>query len=558
MIRSRWLVLQAAAVALALSVIPPAPAAGICPYLASGALNMQMNVMPRAPMMMPQMPMMHQPMMQMHQPMLTPPRMAINAQPIHPMMQHTMPGLNSISRMSTPGMNLHVPTLSGNFGIHTQTATQTQWHTQTHSLKIPSLQLNHQTSLHLTGYAHGSLGFTHTGLSYAHTGIGYGHGTLGFGHTGLGYGHASGSLHLSLAMGIKHIPTLGWKSLQLTSSHMTHTSTSTSHLTGQLTMGTRKLHIPSLSFSSRGPSIVPSRPQMGMPSKANPGLSNPIRPGNLHVSAPAPGKAPAPAKPGTGIPSLSVSGKLNMTCGKCHNCKGNASPGTGQIASLPAQPPRTPTLPALQPPILAPRPQVQIQSVPVVRLPLVPPLLSPAPTPYIPQTTVIQQTAVFFPAPQTTNLTLASNPYLTAPKLTSSLGKTLVTPPAPREPSMLTTTPPPAPAPVATAVQLVAADLPPPSVAPVVTPLSGNKLGLLNPMDLVTAPEPEKPAARPVVAEPAKPSMVANLLQPPLLPSGAIVSPREIVHPVLDDPPVLPVLADTLIQPPALRPLPGT
>src|SRR5262249_2911688 len=100
--------------------------------------------------------------------------------------------------------------------------------------------------------------------------------------------------------------------------------------------------------------------------------------------------------------------------------------------------------------------------------------------------------------------------------------------------------------------------LPPPSVTPIVTPVAGNKLGLPNLMELVTTPEPEKPAARPVPAGPVKPSMVASLLQPPLLPSGAIVSPREIVHPVLDEPPVLPVLADTLIQPPAIRPLPGT
>jgi hypothetical protein len=333
------------------------------------------------------------------------------------------------------------------------------------------------------------------------------------------------------------------------------TSLTTTHLTGKLNFGSHKLNIPSLSLKVGGPSRVPSRLAFGGPGKPGTNIGNPFKPGgNLTVNRNTPGKTATPGKTGPGSGSLTISGRLNMTCGTCHNCKGNAPSNPGQIANLQPVPPRSPALPVFVP-VVAPRPQLTIQPPSLVFRPFAPPLLAPAP--------INIQTGIYTPALPFIPTTLTMNPSLITtlsapPKLTASLGKALVAPPPEQTTSMMTSSlmqPTPH---VAAPIQLVAADLPPPSLSPAPAPASGTKLGLPNPVELMVATEPAKTAAPPPVAAARKPSLVASLLQPPLLPSGGVVSPGDIARPVLDEPPVLPVLADTLIQPPPLRPLPGT
>jgi hypothetical protein len=243
---------------------------------------------------------------------------------------------------------------------------------------------------------------------------------------------------------------------------------------------------------------------------------------------------PANTKPGVPTPVAQFSSRFSMKCGSCHNCK--ATPTTGMIAQQPVPTPRLPSLPALAPAPVVQRPLLTyLGPAPVVTQPFAPLGLLPAPQP-LPSLTL-----------SPTLLTAVTSP----PKITRSPGQdrlgTVAT-----APTAFLSTPPP----LVTALPDMVAEMSPPSLAKVER--AGQNGAQLPPLAEVLVPaEAEKPAATPAVARQQGPSLIYVLLEPPLLPSGAYLAPRDVVHPALDEPPVLPALVDTLIQPPALPPVPG-
>jgi hypothetical protein len=495
MLRSRWLALQAATVVLAAAAVPSVRAQGRCPFLMQNQLQLGMRFAPPPMMMPPPMAVPHFP-----PPMLTPPRMPMGFRPISPPMmpQHTV-GMVSLPRIQTPALEMHVPRLNTSLTQETHTSYMTHVNTQFHTMRFPTLQWQE-----------------HTWYS-ARPSFVTGHG--GYGQPGVLW---------DLAMGIRRIPTLGFGTVHWTSSHTTHTVSTETRDRLRLTTETNHVRIPSLSFNPRLPTLT-TRIPVNTHSETGP---------RTHVEAgPVVGHNPAKTtpvntKPAMGTPQLQLTGRFSMQCGSCHNCK--AAPSTGMIAQQPA--PSLPVFPALTPPVVQRPLLTYLGPPPVVTQPFAPLVLLPAPQP-LPSLTL-----------NSTLLTAVSSP----PKITRSPGQALFdTPPPTLNTAAVVSSSPPT---LVTALPQLVAELSPPALQKVER-ANLNQVQLPPLAEVLVPAERDKPA--PARAAKQGPSLIYVLLEPPPLPSGALVTPREVVQPALDEPPVLPALVDTLIQPPPLPPVPG-
>ncbi len=434
-------------------------------------------------------------------PMLTPPRMPMGFRPIgQPMMPQHNIGFASLPRFQTPAFNMRITRLNTGLSLETRMNSMTHLNTQFHTMRFPTLQWHE-----------------HTWYS-GHPSWVTGHG--GFGHPGMNW---------NLAMGIARIPTLGFGTVHWATNHLTHTVSTETRARFNLTSETTHLRIPSLSFNPRLPTLTTSIP---VNTHSDTGSRTGVGSNPLVGQNPAK-TTPVNAKPGMGTPSLHVTGRLTMTCGSCHNCKG--TPSTGMIAQQPAPAPRLPVFPAIAPPPVVQRPLLTyLGPAPVVTQPFAPLVLLPAPQP-LPSLTL-----------NSTLFTAVSSP----PKITWSPGQSLLNTPTSLTTAAFVSTSSP-PTTLATTLPQLVAELGPPALQKVER-ANANQVQLTPLAELLVPAEAEKPAA-------AKqgPSLIYALLEPPLLPSGAAVTPREVAQPALDEPPVLPALVDTLIQPPPLPPVPG-
>jgi hypothetical protein len=530
MLRSRWLALRAAAVLVAAAAVPSVQAQR-CPFMANFQLQLQTRYMPPPMMLMPQQPMMPQ----FGMPMMTPPRMPVAFRPpVQPYFPHLNTGMPHYPNFET-GFGMRVPTINTGLQRQTLTRLETEMRHQVQLERFPTLRWD-EFAMH---HRYPSFVFPRDGV-------------------GLYGRHNPPQVTWNLTTVLKRVATLEISTLRRETTLAKERMTTENRLRLELTAENRVVRIPSLSFGPRMPPTAPGRPQIGGPDAVaarRPGIVGP------NPAAPNPSKTPpVAAKPGTPVPQTSITGRFSMVCGSCHGCKGtpqvnprqlqmdlqyaqyipaltskNGVPLLGGVESHFRPPPDKFVSPSHVSPSHTGAGAVGFRTADVPH-PFAPPTL---------QSGTLPQPA---PAPTlvTTGLWLLTSPPIMAPPP----GKGLLIPP-PDSLSTLTklVSAPPPESKLETTILPAIGDPNP----PLVQRAGAEPLQLPPLIELAGLTE----TVRPTAPRPQGPSLVQVLMQPPPLPSGAQVTPREMVLPTLDEPPVVPSLVESLIKPPPLPPLPG-